>query len=66
MGASALQSVTEAPISGYSTGEPAMVGHVYVVRCIDGTYAKMRLTDVSDGEISFDWARQPNGSRSLR
>ena len=61
MGAVDLASVTAAPESGYSPDAHALVGHVYVIKCSDGNYAKICITSITftDGDypatIYFDW-----------
>jgi hypothetical protein len=71
MGAVDLASVSTAPGTGYSPDAHALVGHVYVIKCSDGNYAKIRITSITftDGNypatISFDWVYQPNGSSNF-
>lgn len=71
MGAVGLASVTTAPETGYSPDNYAQAGHVYVIKCRDGNYAKIRITNITftAGEypatVQFDWVYQPNGSRTF-
>jgi hypothetical protein len=71
MGAVELASVTATPEAGYSPDAHALVDHVYVIKCRDGNYAKIRITSITftNGDypatIYFDWVYQPNGSSNF-
>lgn len=58
--ASSLDAVDWAPSSGWSpSGTVELIpGHCYVVWTRDDHYAKFRVTSVSSGQVTFDWAYQ--------
>jgi hypothetical protein len=55
-----LDEITRAPQEGWNpTGDALAVrGHTYVIRTFDNHYAKIRVTDVTQAGIVFDWAYQ--------
>jgi S1-C subfamily serine protease len=62
-----LNEVLECPSSGYSIHyfQPE-VGRVYCVRTRDGHhYAKIRIYEITDDRITFDYVYQPSGSRKF-
>ncbi len=61
-----LDSVIEAPTSGYEKNVPAIVGYVYVFKCANGNYAKFKITSKDATKIIFDYVYQPDGSKNLR
>jgi hypothetical protein len=64
-----LDIVATAPETGYSADVYAQVGHVYFIKCREGTYGKIRITSITytDGNypatVVFEWEYQSNGSR---
>lgn len=63
--ASELSEVHEAPDSGYlSHWFKVRAGGVYCVRARDGLhFAKLKVTDLQDDRIGFDWVYQANQTR---
>lgn len=55
-----LDEISSAPATGWNpTGDALAVrGHMYVIKTFDGHYAKIRIIDISESGISFDWAYQ--------
>lgn len=55
-----LLDIREAPSSGWSpTHDVRLVaGHTYIVWTWDDHYAKFRVTNLSSGRVTFDWAYQ--------
>ncbi len=67
--ATSLDAVDFAPTGGWSlTGAVELVpGHCYVVWTRDDHYAKFRVTGLSTGQLSLDWAYQTaTGNRELK
>ncbi len=68
MGAVPLDSVDEAPASGYQSSAEPIVGHSYVMQ-FGGTYGKIQLIasrySSTGREYFFMWVYQPSGSRSF-
>ncbi len=62
-----LLDIREAPSSGWSpTHDVRLVaGHTYVVWTWDDHYAKFRVTNLSAGRVTFDWAYQLQQSNPL-
>ncbi len=61
-----LYEITEAPLSGWvqlNEGEnvkyvEAVAGHTYIIWTWDNHFAKIRIKDLSDQRMVFDWAYQ--------
>jgi hypothetical protein len=62
-----ILEIREAPSSGWSpTHDVRLVaGHTYVVWTWDDHYAKFRVTNLSGGRVTFDWAYQLQESNPL-
>lgn len=62
-----LLDIREAPTSGWSPTHDVqlVVGHTYVVWTWDDHYAKFRVTNLSPGRVTFDWAYQLQRSNPL-
>lgn len=54
-----LDKVGSAPISGYSINAEVITGHCYVIKTIEGYYAKLWAVTVSNTNLYFLWALQP-------
>jgi len=68
LGAVSIDSVTEAPASGYSTDGTATAGHTYALQLSDGTYTLVYITSLSDvffSPSSFQYKHQKNGTRNF-
>lgn len=73
MGAVSLESITEAPESGYAETAPPIEGHSYAVRSL-GKYGKFCIEDIKSAaeydwitatEYEIEWVYQPDGTRSF-
>lgn len=55
-----LDDISVAPTNGWSPSgsAEAIKGHTYVVWTWDDHYAKVRVKDVTDSQVVFDWAYQ--------
>jgi len=55
-----LDEISVAPVSGWapSKSAEAIVGHTYVVCTEDDHYAKIRVKEVTNARVVFDWAYQ--------
>ncbi|MBI3003877.1 MAG: hypothetical protein HYY49_00495 [Ignavibacteriales bacterium] len=55
-----LDEISVAPDTGWapSKSAEAIWGHTYVVRTWDNHYAKVRVINVSNSQVRFDWAYQ--------
>lgn len=55
-----IYDIEEAPISGWSTTKDAkaIVGHTYVIWTWDNHYAKIRVKNITQERVVFDWAYQ--------
>jgi hypothetical protein len=64
MSQSDLKAITAAPQSGWVTHYfTPQVGATYCVRTWDGNhFAKIKVTDIEQDQIGFDWVFQPSGS----
>ncbi len=62
-----ILDIREAPSSGWSPTHDVRlrVGHTYVVWTWDDHYAKFRVTNLSPGRVTFDWAYQTRKSSPL-
>jgi hypothetical protein len=62
-----ILDIREAPSSGWSPTHDVQLisGHTYVVWTWDDHYAKFRVTNVSPGRVTFDWAYQLQQSNRL-
>jgi hypothetical protein len=64
-----LDDISSAPVNGWSPTKTAeaIVGHTYVIWTWDDHYAKVRIREVSNTRIVFDWAYQTaTGNPELR
>ncbi len=64
-----IWDISEAPQDGWSEtkDEMAIVGHTYVIWTVDNHYAKIRITNITNDRIVFDWAYQSiEGVRLLK
>jgi hypothetical protein len=58
-----FDNISMAPDTGWSElgFVEAIEGHTYIVRTLEGNFAKLRIRDISGGGvITFDWAYQPD------
>ncbi|MBI4429879.1 MAG: hypothetical protein HY562_12265 [Ignavibacteriales bacterium] len=55
-----LDEISIAPVAGWapSKSAEAIVGHTYVVWTVDDHYAKIRVIEVTNARVVFDWAYQ--------
>jgi hypothetical protein len=55
-----ILDIPTAPTSGWSTTKDAIakVGHTYVIWTVDNNYAKVRISNITNERITFDWAYQ--------
>jgi hypothetical protein len=55
-----IYDIPFAPTSGWSTTKDvsAIVGHTYVVWTVDNHYAKIRVNNITNERVTFDWAYQ--------
>jgi hypothetical protein len=55
-----LDEISVAPEAGWSpTGDAHLItGHTYVVWTFDNHFAKVRITEISQNSVRFDWAYQ--------
>ena len=65
MGTVSLESITQAPESGYTYGANNILNHAYCIKTMEGNYAKMKVKSVNVDRMSFDWVYQGNGSRNF-
>jgi hypothetical protein len=68
LGAISINSVTEAPASGYTADGTATAGHTYALQLSDGTYALVYTTSLGSGVPStsiFQYKHQTNGTRNF-
>jgi pimeloyl-ACP methyl ester carboxylesterase len=63
-----LDEVTEAPLLGYIPHwVPVKVGGVYCVRTRDAVhFAKLKITQLTNKSVDFDWEYQPEASRNFQ
>lgn len=70
-----IWDISTAPVSGWvpkQTGEnykyvEAKIGHTYVIWTWDNHYAKVRISNIVNGRMVFDWAYQlVEGNRELK
>lgn len=54
-----LDDVGSAPTTGYIGNVDAIHGHCYIIRTIEGYYAKLRVDTVTNSKLYFFWALQP-------
>jgi hypothetical protein len=57
---SSLDEISSSPLKGWapSKSAEAIVGHTYVIWTWDDHYAKVRVKEVGESQIVFDWAYQ--------
>lgn len=55
-----LDEISTSPTQGWSPTKDAhiIIGHTYVIRTWDNHYAKVRVTDIQNSSVKFDWAYQ--------
>ena len=55
-----IDEISVAPVSGWapSKSAEAIVGHTYVIWTWDDHYAKVRIKEVSNSRVVYDWAYQ--------
>ncbi len=66
---SSLDDISWAPVEGWAPSRTAeaIPGHTYIIWTWDDHYAKVRLSNVGDAGIVFDWAYQTaEGNTELR
>lgn len=66
---SSLDEISASPQNGWSLAKAAeaIKGHTYVVWTVDNNYGKIRITDIGNSWIKFDWAYQTaKGNPELR
>jgi hypothetical protein len=64
-----IYDIQMAPTQGWSPTKDtvAVVGHTYVIWTFDNHYAKIRVTNITNDRITFDWAYQTvEGNRMLK
>lgn len=64
-----IYDIPFAPTSGWSTTKDAIakVGHTYVIWTWDNHYAKIRISNITNERVVFDWAYQiVEGERQLK
>jgi len=64
-----IYDIPFAPTSGWSTTKDAVakVGHTYVIWTWDNHYAKIRISNITNERVVFDWAYQiVEGERQLK
>lgn len=65
-----LESVGQAPASGYSASAPASVDTTYAVSTHEGTYALFQITSIQGSGpaavMHFNYLYQPNGTRTFQ
>ena len=64
-----IYDIPEAPTSGWSSTKDAvaMIGHTYVIWTWDNHYAKIRVSNITNERVVFDWAYQvAEGERQLK
>ncbi|MBI4972139.1 MAG: hypothetical protein HZC17_09995, partial [Candidatus Omnitrophica bacterium] len=71
LGSVGIDSVTEAPTSGYTGAMSGASGHVYAVQLANGTYALVETTSLSDifttpNTSTFKYKYQKDGTRSFK
>lgn len=65
MGTVSLESITQAPESGYTYGANNILNHAYCIKTMEGHYAKIKVKSVDVERMGFDWVYQSNGSRNF-
>ncbi|OGX11108.1 MAG: hypothetical protein A2351_07965 [Omnitrophica bacterium RIFOXYB12_FULL_50_7] len=71
LGSVGIESVDEAPASGYAGNASGAQGHVFAVRLLDGTYALVETQSLADifntpNTSTFKYKYQRNGTRSFK
>ncbi|MGE5351233.1 MAG: hypothetical protein ACM3Q2_17080 [Syntrophothermus sp.] len=64
-----IYDIQMAPTQGWSPTKDtaAVVGHTYVIWTFDNHYAKVRVSNITNDRITFDWAYQTvEGNRMLK
>jgi hypothetical protein len=64
-----IYDIPYAPTTGWSTTKDAIatVGHTYVIWTFRNTYAKIRVSNITNERVVFDWAYQKlEGERQLK
>ncbi len=65
MGTVSLESITQAPESGYNYDARNILNHAYCIKTMEGHYAKIKIKSVNVERMGFDWVYQSNGSRNF-
>lgn len=66
-----IAEIAQAPLEGFGPEAPVLLGYGYVVRCEEGTYARMRVSEPiveRDGTHVgwiLEWSHQPDGGRDF-
>lgn len=55
-----IYDISIAPETGWSSTKdaPAIVGHTYVIWTLDNHFGKIRITNITNERVTFDWAYQ--------
>ncbi|MGE5401038.1 MAG: hypothetical protein ACM3S2_11590 [Ignavibacteriales bacterium] len=64
-----IWDIQTAPVNGWSPTKDttAVVGHTYIIWTWDNHYAKVRISNITNERITFDWAFQTvKGNRQLK
>lgn len=64
-----IYDIQQAPSQGWSPTKDtvAVIGHTYVIWTFDNHYAKIRISNITNDRIVFDWAYQTvEGNRMLK
>ncbi|MGE5679902.1 MAG: hypothetical protein ACM34K_03390 [Bacillota bacterium] len=64
-----IYDIPNAPVKGWSTTKDtlAIVGHTYVIWTWDNHFAKIRISNITNERVTFDWAYQTvEGNRELK
>lgn len=64
-----IYDIPLAPSKGWSPTKDtlAIIGHTYVIWTVDNHFAKVRITNITNERITFDWAYQTvEGNRELK
>lgn len=64
-----IYDISEAPLKGWSPTKDttAVLGHTYVIWTWDNHYAKIRVKNITNERVTFDWAYQTvEGNQALK
>ena len=62
MGASLIENVRTCDLQDYENNLSPIEGHVYCIKTGSGSYAKIRITELTSTQLVFEWVHQRDGT----